>query len=210
MKTKILIGAPRAHSVMRCMTVGPDKGETEGREPRATVFVLKTSWYEVPTGGPRASGYRPTCSVLRCNPRQDKWSVWSLSGKKKAIQTLKQARAALQEPSSNFSSKTSFTELDIHICRLLKHKLTPLKIKTSKMRAWNQQPLLSTVANTVPSQHAGQRANLRCVLGGVSNSVVSSFQFFIQSLGISVGVCCPPAAQTHTARTDSTTQASPH
>ena len=134
------------HLVMKCMTVGPDKGEKEGREPRASVFVLKSSLCEVPTGGPHASGYRPTCSVLRRNPHQDKWSVWSLGGKKnkktttknpKSIQPLKVPGAALQEPSSNFSSKASFTGLDIHICRTLKHKLVPLKIKSSRLSAGN-------------------------------------------------------------------------
>lgn len=43
-------------SVIKSMMAEPGEGKMEGIEPQANVFMLKTSWDEVPTGGPRASG----------------------------------------------------------------------------------------------------------------------------------------------------------
>lgn len=47
------------------------------RQPQANVSVSKASRAEEPTGGHYASGYRLTWWMLRHNPYQEKWSVWS-------------------------------------------------------------------------------------------------------------------------------------
>lgn len=136
--------------VMKCITVRPNKGGNGGK--RTSGYCVCVEDIMVWSANRWPLCFRVQAHLLGAAPqpppRQMKRS-FHRGGGDWTIQTLKQARAALQEPSSNFSSKTSFTGLDLHICRMLKRKLTPLEFKTSTMRAWNQQPLLSTEANTV-------------------------------------------------------------